>query len=218
LHGSAPYPAYARFRTALDQPVVLMLPRKCASNAVKYALWAQMGGVRNPELDYVGVGALAEAEWTVGFVRDPVERLRSCWRDKIMTRWMPSLAQWGMAPGMPFAAFAGIVIDCPDENSNRHFRSLGDELVVDGKLPSMLIDVKDLEGDWADLETLFGWPHLGIQRRNSTHARLLDHESSSLLTDAIRRRYAGDYALLEEQFLRRPREMVLPVEEGKEGV
>lgn len=192
MSGVAPYPAYAH-----HDGFVFVLSRKCGCNAVKHALWSQMGGEGEPLMDYVTAQQIRIADWPViAIVRDPVARVVSCWRDKIHHRWMPSLEIHGMFPGMDFGPFLDIVLATPDAEANRHFRSFSDEL-IDGQAPDEVLLTEQLAQGWERLEHRFGWPALGIERRNATNGTP-PLELSDGQRVAIRQRYPSDHALYEK--------------------
>ena len=194
MTGSAPYPAYARVQSPAHGTAVFMLPRKCASNSVKHALWKHMNGAPNvdPVLDYVGKSVILEGGTvTVALVRHPLVRLVSCWREKIMTRWMPSLEEACMRPGMSFAEFLGVVIATPDVIANRHFRSYSDEVIVAGTKPYITLRVEALDTQWPGVEEFLGWEPKGIEHRNiSDHHELVLTRSQIA---AIEFRYQKDF-------------------------
>ncbi len=66
-----------------------------------------------------------ESYWKFGFVRNPWDRLVSCWKQKIQPEGVaPSLATHaGFEAGMRFSDFVDVVSQIPDCEANGHFRS-----------------------------------------------------------------------------------------------
>lgn len=178
-----PHPARALCRGA-----VVAMPRKCAFSSLKAAIWRQMGhGDGRPAMDYVG--DFPKGAPIVAAVRHPVDRLVSCWRDKIANHWMPSLAAHGMRRGMPWGEFldaAARAIAAGEPNP--HFRPYWRELPLASEV-SRWLRVDRLAEDWAALEAALGWPRRGIPHRNDSHG-----QPGVEVTGQQRRQIEGHYA------------------------
>lgn len=177
-----PHPAYLR-----RDGVVVSVPRKCGFNSVKQALKAQGGFeyIESPE-------GLNGDVLRVAVVRHPVDRLVSCWRDKVWKRWMPSLKVHGIQPKMSFSDFADIVLATPDAESNCHFVSYAPEVVDLG--PDVVIRTESLSEEWSFLEREMSWNAAGIERFNATGGRP-EVTVSEAQRHAILGRYADDLDL-----------------------
>ena len=83
---------------------------------------------------------LRDTHWPFSFVRNPLTRLHSCYRDKLVNaaskRDRCSLSVYGIEFGISFDEFVRRVADIPDDRADQHFRSQhtflthGDELLV----------------------------------------------------------------------------------------
>ena len=138
---------------------------------------------------------------TFTFVRNPLNRLYSCYVNKITDRKIGGgeneLGYWGITLDTSFEDFVRIIADTPDDAANRHFRSQswfvtnGNEVLVDfiGKLES-------LSEDWKTLQERYGFPslpHLNKSTPSKTHIR--DRYTKETYSMALSR-YEKDIELL----------------------
>jgi len=155
--------------------VVVMTVPKAAHSAIMLALartfaptedpataikrWRSHGSVDVPQ-DYL----------SVGFCRDPLDRFRSCWQDKIATvrHVRPGLAMMGCRAGMVLDEFSDIVSNTEDRDLDRHLMPQHYKFFMNGRLRvQRLFHQGAMEIEW---ET-FGWMVLTHCRR-----RLVDLE------------------------------------------
>lgn len=95
------------------------------------------------------------------FVRNPLTRLYSCYRDKVVNaqqyRDRCTLSPYGIHFGMSFEDFIERVAEIPDKYSDQHFRSQSAVLLYKGEL---LVDylgkLEQFAEDWEVLSTRFG--------------------------------------------------------------
>lgn len=95
------------------------------------------------------------------FVRNPLSRLYSCYRDKVVNaaslRDQCTLSDYGIHFGMTFNQFVARVAELPDDQSDQHFRSqhkfvtYQETLVVD-----YLGKFENFENDWAYIGSRYG--------------------------------------------------------------
>jgi hypothetical protein len=88
----------------------------------------------------------------VGFVRNPFDRLVSCWMDKCVNK--PGHRTWplyGMSGGMTFDAFARRACEVPHAEADKHWRLQSFDLFTsDGhQLPQVIVHFENLASEWA---------------------------------------------------------------------
>lgn len=106
------------------------------------------------------------------FVRNPLTRLYSCYRDKVVNaeqrRDRCTLSPYGVHFGMSFDDFIERVAEIPDKYSDQHFRSQSALLLYQGEL---LVDYygkhEQFDEDWAMLSARFGLDAPTRQKRVS---------------------------------------------------
>jgi hypothetical protein len=136
-----------------------------------------------------------------GFVRNPLDRLLSCYAQKIVYHQrelgMPSLL-WRYGSrfdrDMSFAEFVHAVAAIPDRLSDIHFRSQHTFFYHRGQLMVDFVGhFETLQSDWNHLRERFGLPALPHHNR-SRHAACQQAYSPALATIAAQR-YARDIEL-----------------------
>ena len=154
--------------------------------------------------------------YAFAFVRNPWDRLASCYRDKIggdvtdFTGFAESgvthcLARFDMfKAGMSFREFVHAVASIPDEDADEHFRSQAD--YVTNSSGEVAIDFvgryEKLDNDFAQVAHEIGLPPEIKPPRlqaapKSVHADYYTSETRALM----RERYARDIDLFEYRFL-----------------
>lgn len=172
----------------------------------------------NTDRFWTGAGAVGTAMLTAGelerdhpelfvfsFVRNPFDRLVSCWSDMIRDpqELLPALAALGFAPRMTFPDFVERVAGIPDEQADLHFRSQASMLSLDGvPVPDFVGCYESLDRDWATVRTrvldlahidLGLLPQINVRRRDRSDVPVRFAESG--LADLVRTRYADDFRL-----------------------
>jgi hypothetical protein len=104
---------------------------------------------------------LQEKLFLFSFVRNPMTRLYSCYRDKVVNARQKhvesNLSPYGIRFGMSFDEFVGCVAEIPDSASDQHFRSQHTFLTHEGKvLVHFLGRFERFESDWQRLTDEFG--------------------------------------------------------------
>jgi len=125
---------------------------------------------------------------TFAFVRNPWDRLTSCYMDKIWNRFHPGFKRYGILyPKMPFEEFIESICIIPDALSDSHFRS--QTSFLNGRMSPDRIDFlgrfENLQDDFRRLSDMLRMAH-----------RELPH---------IRRRQVADY---RERYSTRTRNLV----------
>ncbi|RLA04628.1 MAG: hypothetical protein DRQ45_00385 [Gammaproteobacteria bacterium] len=138
-----------------------------------------------------------------GFVRNPVTRIYSCYKNKVLdqrkTGGRNILSNHGIHLDMDFPAFVDTIIKIPDRKIDRHLRSLAwflsdaEGLVVDyvGKLETF-------RDDWEYLRSLYGL-QIPVHHNKSSHARKMSTVCSKTTLEKIIGRYTRDIELFGYQ-------------------
>lgn len=98
------------------------------------------------------------------FVRNPLQRLFSCYKNKVLdvrkTGAKNIFHNHGIEPGMSFQQFVEIVSEIPDNHADRHFRSQYWFLNYRGQpLADKVFRMEDFDLNWAKLAQEYGLPH-----------------------------------------------------------
>lgn len=141
----------------------------------------------------------------VSFVRNPFDRLVSCWEDKIRRRFLAGLQGQGMRRDMSFGEFAERVCGLRDDEcpaAAQHFRGMCFDLVVDGELvPDLVGRVESFDDDWQRIRAVVA-KDCGLDlgpplHRNETPER---QPTWRYYSAALRRRVAERFAEDLERF------------------
>jgi hypothetical protein len=138
--------------------------------------------------------------FTFSFVRHPVSRLYSCYRNKLDSQSglkKPSLyfKKYGLIPGISFEEFANRVCEIPDDLSDRHFRSQSSFLCFQGSvIPSFVGKLETINADWAEVSKKTG---LGSLPQKNTTGGSKHLDISPDLRNKIYRRYEEDFCAFE---------------------
>jgi dermatan 4-sulfotransferase 1 len=138
------------------------------------------------------------------FVRDPFDRLASCYVNKIVApqTFPPLFSELGFRKGMPFSAFVERVAATPDVVADDHFRSQASMLMLSGHvLPSFVGRFETIDADWARVREAVearGGPDLGplphVNKRRGGSDDLPAFYGDPGVVALVRRRYAEDFA------------------------
>lgn len=151
-----------------EHGIVFMLIPKVANTSVKMALADALGidrgYIHNPNrFEYVDTEEAKDFPQRIAFVRDPLDRLLSCYRDKVIgspsARIVNGLRAFGIQPNMPFLDFVETVAAIPDEKCGgvaQHFRSQAYSLCYDDDslIPNVLVRFEELNKGWAAVQQL----------------------------------------------------------------
>ena len=107
------------------------------------------------------VRALKGDQYLFSFVRNPLARLYSCYRDKVLNaeqrRSNCTLSPYGIEFGMSFDEFVLRIAEIPDTKANDHFRSLHTFLTYQGNsFVDYVGKLEHLDEDWQPLKEKFG--------------------------------------------------------------
>lgn len=150
--------------------------------------------------------------WSFSFVRHPVARLYSCWKNKVVENpdLLPAMADMGICPDMGFDDFVEVVARTPDPKSEIHLRSQASILTWRGRVvPDFVGRVEKAEADWTrvqrEIKARCGIDPGPMLRRN------VRGQSGPEITESLRpetrariaARYADDFRLFYPDALAR---------------
>jgi len=147
-------------------PIVFMIVTKCGNTSIKYALGEALG-LNLPPVDslktfsdmnkvYAAVHTALEPitkEETIGMlkvsvVRNPVSRIVSCYKHKVLDGLHDTFRKYGIYRNMPFDDF----LECINvPNADKHFRSIYSQI---GNIPDYIGRLEDIDHDWKNIQTL----------------------------------------------------------------
>lgn len=178
---------------------------KNANTAIKRAFFDSMGmepdRLHGPEnLHYASKIEIAfSAIWSFAIVRDPYDRVASCWRDKMHDGWIPAGEKMGLWRGMAFADFLRVIAHMPDEdcrNWAQHWRSQTFDIADESGtlLPSFIGRYESLDAAWNTVRRKSRVPLPELRRENASARRPVQWTPD--LRAIVRARYARDFDLL----------------------
>lgn len=138
---------------------------------------------------------------SVGFCRDPLDRFRSCWQDKIATvnQVRGALASFGCRPRMTLDEFSALVANTEDGRLDRHLIPQHYKFLADGRLRvRTLFRFEHLAAAWqafrAQVLAHCGRHLAELARYNVS--RPMDYQWSEHSRRLIAERYSRDHVLV----------------------
>lgn len=187
--------------------VIGMLIPKVANEAMKYALIQLLEIDKNihPSRAFETCNKKVETYnfWVFSFVRNPFDRLVSCWAQKTQCskdRFHRAFGRFGIYPKISFENFVKIIINIPDEKSDQHWRSQTHEIMIgDRIIPDFVGRFENIEEDWKVVQQKI--PGLPIL----PHINRCKHKPyrkyySPKLRDQVAERYKRDIEVLGYDF------------------
>ncbi len=151
---------------------------KVASRSIRAAVTAFMSGAAPGEdvdknqvaeyetryarhLKHAEIAALARDNFIFAFVRNPYERVHSCYKNKIedvrASGGRNIFEKHGIGLDVSFDEFVRRIATLPDHKSDRHFRSQAWFLTHEGILvPAFVGKLENMDNDWQILQERFG--------------------------------------------------------------
>lgn len=190
-----------------DKQVVFIRVPKVASSSIKTALLGD-GWVGNSSEAPFTHDLLARYpdDFVFAAVRNPWERLVSCYVDKVIKREeVPTSFPKGVVKGMPFADFAQIVAETPDVKSDVHFRSLAWFLFPQGRMNvNFVVRYERLAQDWTVVQAVLSAKGMSVPRKLPVRQRRAREHYARYYTDSlvdlVAERYKRDVRLFGYAF------------------
>jgi hypothetical protein len=134
------------------QTVFMLIP-KAAATSIQYAAdltqttaeWRSKAYVLHEVPNY----------YKIAFVRNPLDRLVSCWRSMVYMKLHRTFHLFGIRPQMPWPEFVRVVAGVEDWHADKHFRGQSWSLMTDdGRLiPDFVGNVENIDHDWKMVQT-----------------------------------------------------------------
>lgn len=196
-----------------EHRMVFMMIAKAGNTSTMHALRSACGLEVRPDHHFPNAGKEEIAErygayLKVAFVRNPFDRLVSCWCDKVRRKWLPSLQRQGLRKDMSFPAFVEQVARVPDSEcpgAAQHFRSQTYDLCIgDRVVPDFVGRIDTFAHDWKRMRELIKG-HCGVDMGPVRHANASQHRPyRSYYTPELRRlverRFADDLEVFGYSF------------------
>ena len=212
-----------RRKLSRDKPQLYLFPEykfgyiqipKVASRSIRVAVTAFMSG-HSPEEDFdsgtvsefemryaqhlshPNIATLCADNFIFAFVRNPYERIYSCYKNKIedvrVRGGRNIFEKHDIGLNVTFDEFVRRVAALPDYSSDRHFRSQAWFLTCEGALlPSFIGKLEQMSEDWEELQERFGIaPPPQINVSNAKTLPVMTTETKALICE----RYAEDFKL-----------------------
>jgi len=194
----------------LDELGLIYLPiPKVASQSIKTSLASKINlslegvpHVHVADWNYIGkqeVAKLKEENFTFSFVRNPLDRLVSCFRHKLQPGKDPYFVLWKygrqVSLQMSFKEFAEFVIRKPDYLSDQHFRSQH-TFIFDNheNLADKIFHFESLTDSWNSLAETYALPSLPHLNKTNSKSYLKYYDVA--LAEKVIKRYQKDTELL----------------------
>lgn len=127
--------------------VLMTTPKVCTQSIwAAYRITGCMGGFRSKQfvLDH------CKDMFIVGFIRNPFDRLVSCWYDKCIIQNHRTNTLYGLRHGMPFETFAKTITEVPHHQADKHWRPQSFDMYTPmGRvLPHVFVRFENIASDW----------------------------------------------------------------------
>jgi len=189
-----------------EHKVVFMLNCKSAATSIKRAAnltkqpheWRSTLYVHEECRDYL----------KITFVRNPWERLVSCWRSMVCKKLHRTFHLFGITRETPWEEFVHIVVETPDRVADKHFRGQYAHLTHEGVyLPDFTGRVENIREDWAlarELVAARGRNVADIGHCNRSPARIPRPQYTPEVAELVFQRYRLDFHHLYPELPRTP--------------
>lgn len=152
-----------------DMKAIFFLPAKCANTSIKDAIFKTTGLRDVVKHSWFNKRRITPCmAYTYGsykkyvVVRNPYERLVSCYRNKALDLQYSGWVSQGFRDGM-FAEFVECVVKTPAKKQNIHSRPYWfDTYCKDERVPTEVLRVESLDDDWEVLRREYDLPELEV--------------------------------------------------------
>jgi len=146
-----------------DGRLTFMCIGKAANSSIKAAVLETMGGVDpnvsvhfDPRIEYVRNDSIKSYGYpVVTFVRNPLDRLRSFWQDKIAHRETSNFGDFGLYAGMSFEDTVAQICALGPKVTDTHLARQMSLLTYKGAvLPDHIFKYENLQEDWHRVQVM----------------------------------------------------------------
>lgn len=185
---------------------IAMLIPKCANESVKYAFIDALGLNEHPRRAFPTAskemaGGLRDKGWFVfTIVRNPFDRLVSCWADKLQAdKMFKPFKRYGLWHKMTFDAFIERIAQMQDHECNQHWRPMSYDLLGKGEVvPAFVGRFERLAEDWKVVQERC--PVSDLRHANKSNHKPYREHYTPRLRDLVARRYAKDLGVFGYEF------------------
>ena len=142
----------------------------------------------------------ARRYFSFAFVRDPCDRTRSFFADKLVVHptneWSVGDRFYGLRKGMEFADYCRWLATPfgSDAFAERHWLSQTKQLRINGNLPDYIGSYENLEANWQCVLARLGVPYSRLHNLNQRRVGIVRVDDDSIAI--LRRRYSDDFDLI----------------------
>lgn len=121
------------------------------------------------------VQVIADRYMKISIVRNPFERLVSCWKQKTIDKYHRTWELYGFKQGMPFSEFVSNLVNIPYSYADKHFRPMYMDLLDDDDnlIPDIVLRFEELPKGWNELSE-------ALEERRNFKMPLLPHKNGTL--------------------------------------
>lgn len=175
-----------------DHKIILFLPAKCANTSIKKALGYDKDWYLRNKITACEAKKYTDYKKYI-FVRNPYQRLVSCYRNKARKdRKYMGFAKNGFPKDGSFAEFVRFVVNTPPEVQDVHARPYYvDSYCQYKRVPDIAIHVKDLSKRWKEIQSIIGCAD--INHENSSGVYNLEQYYTPELKELVYQYYKKDF-------------------------
>ena len=205
IYGRVPKVANSAIKTVLAKSVHRDPEQDYKVNSDGY--WNRATGGETQMLKPANAWRLREdGYFCFTFVRDPIERVVSCFANKFIRNKVPlpqPMRENGFAKDMTFQAFARRIAECGDDELDVHVRPQAAMLCHEGEVvPNFVGKYEDLDKHWRalrraldDREDLKLPKRLPVKNATKDETKETVYEALDEVRELLRDRYTEDYRL-----------------------
>jgi hypothetical protein len=190
------------FNNFVAAGAVWLLVPKAGNSSIKKALCRALGLDEYPDAlhrhwNYLSPSEIVNVDPAlprIAVVRNPYDRLASCWWQKLHRGGASRLPSMGFRRGMMFREFLEVAAAFADDEADQHFRAQAYGMTCDGRfLPNFVARLETLTDDWDELRSEFFLDLPDLSRENrSDPPDVQTPETRAMIAE----RWRADFRLL----------------------